>query len=154
PPTLQKQDDDASFSLVADFKQTPAIMPVLATGTLKTAAPPSQSALYVAVDQVFNFTLSASATGAPAGSTVQMTITDKNGKVVYPLVAPAGQTVTGLPVLLAPGAYTVSYTLVTPGAAPGSLTFQLRGASITDPIGPVVTDPTYAPMYTDPGSWF
>jgi hypothetical protein len=154
PPSSRTQEDDASFSLVADFKQTPAIMPVLAQGNAKTAAPPPRSALYVALDQVFNFTLSAAGTGAPAGSTVQMTITDKKGKVVYTLVAPAGQTVTGLPVLLGPGAYTVNYTLVTPNGAVGSLTFQLRGASITDPIGPVVTDPTYSPTYTDPGNWF
>ena len=36
-----------------------ALMPVLATGNVQTAAPPPTYALYVALDQVFNFTLSA-----------------------------------------------------------------------------------------------
>jgi hypothetical protein len=83
-----------------------------------------------------------------------MTITDGKGKVVYNLVAPSGQTVTGAPLLLAPGAYTVRFSVLTPGGAPGSLSFQLRGASITEPIGPVITDPTNSPMYTNPGDPF
>ncbi|HEV3447362.1 MAG TPA: hypothetical protein VG099_22160, partial [Gemmataceae bacterium] len=41
-----------------------------------------------------------------------------------------------------------------PGSAPGALTFQLRGAPITDPIGPVISNPTLAPMYTYPGDPF
>jgi hypothetical protein len=152
-PPAAGNGEDASFSLVADFKQTPSLLPVLAAGNLTTDAPPAY-ALYVALDQVFNFTLSASAagTGTPVGSTVQMTITDSKGNVVYNLIAPSGQTVTGSPVLLAPGAYTVRFAVLTPGGAPGSLSFQLRGTSITDPIGPVISDPTYSPMYTNPGA--
>jgi hypothetical protein len=146
--------EDARFSLVADFQQTPSLLPVLAAGNVTTASP-SAYALYVALDQVFNFTLSAAGTGAPAGSTVQMTITDGEGNVVASLTASAGQTVTGLPVLLAPGAYTVGFSVVTPGGVPGSLSFQLRGTAITDPIGPVVTDPTYTPTYnTNPSNPF
>jgi hypothetical protein len=57
-------------------------------------------------------------------------------------------------VLLAPGAYTVRFSVLTPGGVPGSLSFQLRGVSITDPIGPVITDPTDSPMYTNPGDPF
>jgi hypothetical protein len=153
PPAVGN-GEDASFSLVADFKQTSSLLPVLAAGNVTTATSPPAYALYVALDQVFNFTLSAAGTGAPAGSTVQMTITDSQGNVVYNLVAASGQTVTGLPVLLAPGAFTVRFSLFTPGGAPGSLSFQLRGGSITEPIGPVITDPTYTPMYTYPGDPF
>jgi hypothetical protein len=153
-PPASGNGEDASFSLVADFKQTSSLLPVLAAGEVTTAASPPAYALYVALDQVFNFTLSAAGTGAPAGSTVQMTITDSQGNVVYSLAAPSGQTVTGRPVLLAPGAYTVRFSLLAPGGAPGSLPFQLLGGPITDPIGPVTTDPTYSPMYTNPGDPF
>jgi hypothetical protein len=153
-PSSPTHEDDASFSLVADFKQTPGLMPVLTAGNVTTATPPPTSALYVAVDQVFSFTLSAAGTRAPAGSTVQMTITDSKGKVVYELAVASGQSVTGAPVLLAPGAYTVSFSLLTPGGAPGSLSFELRGTSITDPIGPVILDPTYTPMYNSPSDPF
>ena len=152
-PATTGGGDDSSFALVADFNQGSYLQPVLASGTATTADSPTYS-LYVALDQVFNFTLSAAGMGAPAGSTVQMTITDSKGNVVFNLAAAAGQTVTGPPVLLSPGAYTVSFSIVTPAGAPGSLSFQLRGGSITDPIGPVITDPTYTPMYTNPGNPF
>jgi hypothetical protein len=153
-PPASGNGEDATFSLVADFKQTSSLLPVLAADNVTTDASLPAYALYVALDQVFNFTLSAAGTGAPAGSTVQMTITDSTGKVVSSLVAPSGQTVTGPPVLLAPGAYTVRFSVLTPGGVPGSLSFELGGASITDPIGPVITDPTHSPMYTNPGDPF
>jgi hypothetical protein len=146
--------EDQTFSLVADFKQTSSLLPVLAAGSVTAATPPPAYALYVALDQAFNFTLATTGTGAPAGSAVQMTVTDANGNVVFTLAAPSGQTVTGPPVLLAPGAYTVRFALLTPGGAPGTLSFQLRGGSISDPIGPVITDPTYSPMYTTPSDPF
>jgi hypothetical protein len=150
PPT-SGGGEDASFSLVTDFNQNPALLPVLAAGSVTTATPPPATPLYVALDQVFQFSLSAADAGAPAGSAVQMTITDANGNVVFSLAASSGQTVTGPPVLLAPGAYTVRFSILTPGGVAGALTIQLRGAPITDPIGPVITDPTLSPMYTNPG---
>ncbi len=109
PPTLG-EGEDASFSLVADFSQTSALLPVLAAGSVTTTTSPPTTALYVALDQVFQFSLSATDAGAPAGAAVQMTITDGSGKVVFTLAAPAGQTVTGPPVLLAPA--------LTPSASP------------------------------------
>jgi hypothetical protein len=151
PPTT-RGGEDASFSLVADFNQAPTLLQSLATGTVTTAAPQQGYALYVALDQVFSFTLSAAGVDAPAGSAVQMTINDANGNVVFTLTAPAGQTVTGPGVLLVPGAYTVSMTAVVPGGAQVSLAFQLHGASLSDPVGPVITDPTNSPMYTNPGN--
>jgi hypothetical protein len=153
-PPATGNGDDASFALVADFNQSSALLPVLASGTATTAVTGPTYALYAALDQVFSFTLSAAGTGAPVGSTVQMTITDNKGNAVFNLTAAAGQTVTGPPVLLSPGAYTISFSIVTPGGAPGSLAFQLRGGSITDPIGPVITDPTFTPLYTNPGNPF
>jgi Matrixin len=152
PPT-SAHGEDVTFSLVADFNQTPALLPVLAAGSMTTSTSPA-TALYVALDQVFQFSLSAADAGAPTGSAVQMTITDANGNIVFTLTAPSGQTMTGLPVLLAPGAYTVCLSILTPGGAPGSLTFELRGAPITDPIGPVISNPTFSPMYTYPGNPF
>jgi hypothetical protein len=146
--------EDAHFSLVADFQQTPSLLPVLAGGSVTTAAAPPGYALYVALDQVFQFTLSAADAGAPPGSAVQLTFTDARGKVVFALATTSGQTVTGPPVLLAPGEYTVRLSAQTSNGGPGSLTFQLRGAVITNPMGPVVTNTANAPMYSKPGDPF
>jgi hypothetical protein len=153
-PPASDDGDDTNFSLVADFGQAPSLLPVLAAGSVTSPAPATTYALYVALDQVFHFTLSAADGGSPAGSAVQVTITDAQGNVALALTAPAGQTVTGPPVLLPAGAYTVCVSALTPGNAPGVLTFLLRGAAITDPIGPVITDPTNSPMYTKPGDPF
>jgi hypothetical protein len=153
-PPASRGGEDASFSLVADFNQVPTLLPSLATGSVTTAPPQQGYALYVALDQVFSFSLSATGVGAPAGSAVQMTITDANGNVVFALTAPAGQTVTGPGVLLVPGAYTIGMTAVVPGGTQASLTFLLRGAPLSDPVGPVITDPTNSPMYTNPGNPF
>jgi hypothetical protein len=153
PPAAGEQED-VNVSLVVDFKQTSSVLPVLAAATVTTDAPSPAYALDVAVDQVFNFTLSAASVDAPAGSAVQMTIADGNGNIVFSLSAFAGQTVTGPFALLSPGAYHVSFSVLTPDGGPGSLTFQLRGTSITDPIGPGITNPTYSPTYTNPSSPF
>jgi hypothetical protein len=146
--------EDAHYAMVADFKQSSSLLPVLAAGSATTSAAPPAYTLYVAMDQVFQFTLSAADAGAPAGSFIQLTITNAKGKAVFTLTAPSGTTVTGPPVLVAPGAYTVQLTVLTPGGAPGTLTFLLRGAVITNPMGPVVTNPTNAPMYSKPGDPF
>jgi hypothetical protein len=153
-PPASGGGEDANFALVADFKQPPTLLPSLAAGSVTTATSQQGYALYVALDQVFGFTLSAAGVGAPAGSAVQMTITDANGNVVFALTAPAGQTVTGPAVLLVPGAYTIHLTAVLPAGTQASLLFLLRGAAIGDDIGPVITNPTNLPMYANPGDPF
>jgi hypothetical protein len=152
-PTAIVNGDDATFSLVADFKQTSSLLPLVTAGTA-AAGSTSVYSLTIAPDQLFAYTLSAAGTGAPAGSTVQMTITDSSGHVLASLAALSGQTVTGSPVLLTPGVYTIHFSLVTPGGEPGALSFELRGTSITDPIGPVITNPTLSPLYNNPGGPF
>jgi hypothetical protein len=135
-----------NFSLVVDFRQ-PAVLPqTFASGTLTGDAATQTYQLYVALPQLFGFTLSAA--GAPAGSTVQMTIMDANGNVVDQRTAAAGQPSTPGSVLLGPGAYTVQFTLVSPAGA--TVSFVLLGTSLSDPIGPVVGDPTQTPLYQLP----
>ena len=105
----------------------------------------------MAESQLFQFLLSANGPDAPAGSLVQMTITDSSGKVVDSLSAPAGDTVSNNAVFLAPGAYTLSFTVVAPSGSPvPTLSYNLTGESISDPIGATVTDPTLTPIYTSP----
>jgi hypothetical protein len=102
-----------------------------------------------------NFVLSATpVAGSPApGSAVRMTILDGAGNVVYSLTAAAGDVVSGASLFLTPGAYTVRFTALGSGPA---LAFKLLGDGISDPIGPVVTDPTLQPVYGMPGmpGWF
>jgi hypothetical protein len=83
---------------------------------------------------------------------VELTITDQNGNVVFDLVANAGQTASGVSVLLPPGAYTARFTATFTHGAALPLSFSLTGNSLTDPIGPALNDPTLAPLYSQPNA--
>jgi hypothetical protein len=140
-----------NFALDATFGTTAANLSTFASGDLSPAAPQQSYNLYVGESQLFQFLLSASGIGAPAGSAVQMTIKDQNGNVVYSLTANAGDTVSSNALLLTPGAYTLSFTVLGPPGGPvPALSYSLMGESISDPIGAVVNDPTTQPVYTSP----
>jgi hypothetical protein len=140
-----------NYALDAAFGSTAANLSTFAGGGLSASAPQQSYNLYVGESQLFRFLLSAGGAGAPAGSTVQMTIKDKYGNVVYSLTAAAGDTVSSNALLLTPGAYTLSFAVLGPQGGPvPALSYSLMGESISDPIGAVVNDPTLAPDYTSP----
>ena len=76
-----------NYALAADFGSTAADLSTFAGGSVAASAPQQSYNFYVGESQLFQFLLSASGVGAPAGSAVQMTITDGNGNVVYSLTA-------------------------------------------------------------------
>jgi hypothetical protein len=122
-----------------------------ASGRLGAGALQQANTLYVAESQLFQFALSANAANAPAGTALKMLITDATGTAVFSLTVAAGQTVSGAALFLAPGQYTITFTESAPaGVAPSSLAFQLEGTTLTDPIGPTISDPTLKPIYVTP----
>ena len=140
-----------NYALDAEFGSTAANLSTFACGSLSASTPQQSYNFYVGESQLFQFLLSASGVGAPAGSAVRMTIKDKDGNVVYTLTADAGDTVSSDALLLTPGAYTLSFTVLGPPGGPvPSLSYSLMGESISDPIGAVVNDPTLTPVYTSP----
>jgi hypothetical protein len=140
-----------NYALDAEFGTSAADLSTFAGGNFSAATPQHSYNFYVAESQLFQFLLAASGAGAPAGSAVQMTIKDQNGNVVYSLTANAGETVSSNALLLTPGAYTLSFTVLGPPGGPvPALSYSLMGESISDPIGAVVNDPTTQPIYTSP----
>jgi hypothetical protein len=137
--------------LVADFLQSADVAPTLKTGTLGAAGPQATSTLYVARSQYFQFQLSASATSPDDGDAVQMTILDQKGNVVLQITAQAdGRAAVGS-VLLTPGEYTVEFSaLAEEDDSSPDLTYSLQGGAISDPIGVIVHNPTYTPIYKAP----
>jgi hypothetical protein len=80
---------------------------------------------------------------------IQMTILNATGAVVFSLASGVGWSAASGAVLLAPGQYTVVFT----GPATGitqPLTFTVRLASLADPVGPQLVDPTDVPLYQSP----
>jgi len=100
--------------------------------------------LYLGETQVFAFTFAAT---GPAGTPVRFTVTDSSGLVVFTLDGVAGDTVSGMTGLLAPGEYNLTVSAV---GSTSPIGFTLRGSVITDPIGPQLGDSATAPQYQNP----
>ena len=144
-PAIGNYALDVSFGTVAADLQT------FAADTVAPAATQAYH-LYVAESQLFQFLLSAAPVGVSVpGSSVRMSLVNATGVEVFGLVAAVGQTVGGPALFLTPGAYTIRYTTLMAGGNPGpAMSYTLYGESLSDPIGPKLTDPTLAPIYAPP----
>jgi hypothetical protein len=129
-----------NYAVDVTFGTAAADLKPLASATLTTPASTAGFKLYVGQTQLLSTTLTA--TGAAGG--VRMEIVNAAGVVVHSLFAAAGDTGSGVSALLTPGEYAVRFTAV---GATGPLAFTLRGAGLTDPIGPVKDSATLAPQY-------
>ncbi len=159
PDVASGSSSTGNYALTAQFGTAAAQLSTFANGSLASPSVSAATNFYVGESQLMNFVLSANAAGGVAvpGSAVQMTILDSNGVVIYTLTAAAGDTVSGPALFLTPGAYKVKLTaLGTPIVGGPALAFTLKGNGISDPIGPVLTDPTLDPIYKVPGlpGWF
>jgi hypothetical protein len=136
-----------NYGLHVFFSHRDAELATFAAGAVSATDGGQSSALYVGESQLFQFVLSADAVGTASGGAVRMSIFDSAGAEVFRLVARAGDTVSGPSLFLVPGAYTVRFTVEDPSGGPPPLPYRLRGRSLSDPIGPVLEDPTLLPMY-------
>jgi hypothetical protein len=159
PATASGSAAVGNYALDAKFGTSAAQLTTLLNGSITGAAVTGASnstRLYVAESQLFHFVLAAStADGSAApGQRVQMTVLNQLGGVVFALTAAAGDAVSGPALFLTPGAYTIRFSVSsTPGTVASALTFTLLGEVISDPIGPVIADPTLDPALNpnDPG---
>jgi hypothetical protein len=135
-------------------------------GTLTPSAPQQGGLLLLDQSQLVHFVLSTDPITAGSSTTafstappstappsppapivaVEMIVTDSSGNVLLDATAQVGNTANGGGVLLSPGAYTITFKAVSSnGVLPASLVYHLQGASISDPIGPGLKNPTLAP---------
>jgi hypothetical protein len=152
-PGEGESEGNGNCSVVVDFSAPPALLRSFADGTLTPTAPQQTYNLYVAQTQLFQFALAVDPVSGRTRASVELTITDASGNVVFDLVAAAGQTASGVGVLLPPGAYTAHFTATTSRGTPVPLAYHLRGSSLTDPIGPALNDPTLLPLYSQPNEY-
>jgi hypothetical protein len=147
-PNDSSTSNVGNYALDAEFGTAAADLSTFASGSLNPSTTQQSYNLYVGETQLMQLVLSAGAVGTPAGTAVQMTVTDSMGKVVYSLTAPAGDTVSGPALFITPGAYTVRFSpLGATGGIVPPVGYSLLGEGISDPIGPVSVDPTLMPVY-------
>jgi Matrixin len=140
-----------NYALVADFGGVFAELQTFMGGTLSQSDLQDEYSLYVAQTQWFQFVLASSTEDTDTDAQVSLEIFDSTGQLVYTLVGGAGQTVSTTSLLLTPGQYQVSISVVSAsGSVLPPISYWVRGASISDPIGPAVSDPTNEPMYPCP----
>lgn len=141
-------EDKGNYFVAAQFGLPAAQLRTFAEGTLSASDLEDSTRLYVAQAQLFHFVLNVGNAGA-TGS-VRVTVRDSGNNAVYTAEARAGSSASGGSVLLRPGSYTVVFEILNPNGA--VLSYQLRGASLSNPIGPVPIDPTLSAQYTVPPS--
>lgn len=138
-----------NYVLTADLGNVATEVRQFAEGRLDAGTNRTDT-LYIGQAQLFHLVLTAEATRSSPGTLVQATITDKRGNVVLSLTTPVGGSVSGPAVLLTPGAYQIRYRVIAPEGLIAPVLFRIRGNRLSDPIGPVVDDPTLAPEFGDP----
>jgi hypothetical protein len=130
------------YRLDIDFRGRAVELEAFAAGQLSPTAPADFRTLTVDRCLAMYFVLAnfTPPTGGPSG--VRMAVFDAAGRAVASQVARAGETVSTT-TYLAAGTYTVRFeALSPPGTAPPVTTYALSGIPLTDPIGPVGSDPT------------
>ena len=81
-----------------------------------------------------------------------MQIYDSTGAVVFSLIGRLGETVSGASILLTPGAYQVTISVVnSSGTTVPSIAYQLSGGSLSDPIGTGLVGPGRGTHVSVPG---
>jgi Matrixin len=140
-----------NYSLVADFGGTPADLQTFVSGALSQAGSQDQYTLYIAQTQLFQFVLSTDTAAMSTDAQVSVEIFNSAGQLVFSLAGPVGETVSAASVLLTAGQYQLSISVVSASGAVLPLTnYRLRGANLSDPIGPTADDPVVEPVYQCP----
>ncbi len=123
-----------------------------AAGTLDAESPVALHSLHVGQSQLLHLLLDLTADAASAEG-VWVTIFDAHGAVRGRVGAQAGDARSNSAILLEPGMYTVQVAGVSlgGGASLGEVGYRLRGLVISDPLGPILHDPTFDPVYNCPG---
>ncbi len=132
-----------NYLLDLSFSQRATRLTTFAEGVIP-AGNDLATTLYIAETQVFGFSLTAA---GPAGVRVRFSIFDLQGNEAFSMLGMTGDTLSSVTGFLAPGEYRAELSVLG-GSAPVS--FRLNGSSVTDPIGPQMSNSSTAPLYQDP----
>jgi hypothetical protein len=134
-----------NYFLGVEFSGAAVALQKLTGGTLAQAGTQTLGTLEVNESQVFHWELSVSGSQAPPGTGLMMTVYDQYGNAVSSLTVMSGET-KSLTTFLGPGNYTVQITSITPiGGVFTPLSYDLFGLGLSDPVGPVPTNPVSTP---------
>jgi len=143
-------DSTGNYRLTIFFGGQAARLGEFARGSLTAEAPEMLHALHVGQSQLMHLLLATSA--APDAGAVWLSVYDEQGSLRYRVASVAGDTRSAGAILLDPGSYVVQVNALGIDSGPlGDIQYQLLGASVTGPLGPVIRDPTSQPVFACPG---
>jgi hypothetical protein len=127
------------YFLRAEFSTLPApVFQEITGGNAPTLGQPQTGTLQVLQNEMFEFMLAVNNYSGDLLSSVQMTILNANGQVVFTMTSYGGQPPTTAYVYLPAGTYTVEFTGFS--LLDSSVPFTLYGAVESQPIGPQPTN--------------
>jgi hypothetical protein len=130
------------YQLDADIRTQVVNLQLFSTATLSATAAVDFTTLTTNRSQVMYFQLTGGAVPAGVQAGIRMAVFDSAGHAVATLFAQAGQTVAAN-TYLAAGSYTVRVEELAPaGVVLPSMSYSLKGVTLSDPIAPVSLDPS------------
>jgi len=135
---------DATFGSLAHGSRT------MLAGQVSSSSPSLTAKFYVARPQIFQMTGLVQSLSGNSSNRVTWSIINSLGQVVWTNSISSGLPNTGETVLLNNGEYRIQARYAAGNSANDTLSFQLTGDAISDPIGPILIDATVFPQYQDP----
>jgi hypothetical protein len=150
--SVSSTEEGSSFStgnyrLLVGFNDELIQPTPIAIGVLTPSQPILETALYVALPQLFHFALAVPPASTSACAAVMVTIRDDNNNVVFRVAARPGETRTAGSVLLKPGAYRVQIAGLSLEPLSADLSFTLSAKVSSDPFAADPDDPTFQPEF-------
>ncbi|RIK83077.1 MAG: hypothetical protein DCC68_04495 [Planctomycetota bacterium] len=141
-----------NYRLSISFGSQTAERTQVAAGTLDAQTPQQAHALYVGETQLMHVALDVDATsGNGNADLVIATLRDAQGQTLLRLASPPGNVRTAQALLLPPGEYTWQVAAMRgPGSPVPAIGYRIHDASLADPTGPALVDPTGDPTYECP----
>lgn len=124
----------------------------VAAGVLDAQTPQQAHSLFVSETQLMHVALDVEATGGAANADLVIaTLRDAQGQTLLRVASPPGNVRTAQALLLPPGEYVWQVAVVRGLGSPASaIGYRIHDASLADPTGPALVDPTGDPTYECP----
>jgi len=141
---------NAEYRIDATFGTVSHVSRNMLSGQVSSSSPSLTAKFYVARPQIFQMTGMVQSLAANSSNRVTWSIINSAGQVVWTNSLASGLPTTGDTVLLNNGEYRIQARYASGNSANDTLSFQLTGDTISDPIGPILIDATVFPQYQDP----
>src|SRR5262249_29263151 len=140
--TAGVSNQTGNYTLGVNYLSTPIVLETLVDTTLTSDSSTQVFGLQSSNVQLYHFVLSAKSYGTNSNAAVRMNLYNQNNVLVFTLTGLDGETISG-DILLGQANYTARFVAANQdGSAITSVNCPLAGPDLTDPLDPIVVDPS------------